>query len=197
MTTGVCGLGTLTFSDLNFFGTLGLIAVAWFQIRGARTEVRKDRTLNMCFAYDNDPIISAAVKKVRLSQPLDLHERRTILNYFDVLAIGAKQRNYDRKIIFAQFKNIIPSVSKKCGINEISEKGLYPDLEKLISQLNKKNGSPPNIAPLQSAEAKTYADTEAATKAAEAAEEASRAASSTAAAAESEALNKASNKEPG
>jgi len=115
--------------------TVGIFIVGWRQMYLIRQEAKRERTLNICFAYDSDPVISECVKAYRNSkkQNPDSHESITLLNYFDVIAIGAAQGNYDFEIIYHQFKNIIPDTSNELNITMKSDK--YPDLINLIEKI--------------------------------------------------------------
>jgi hypothetical protein len=128
---------------INTLATIGILIVGWYQISQMRKEAKRERTLKICFAYDSDPIISKAVEKFRqfdenkiTLDDITLHEKRTVLNYFDVLAIGVVQNSYDFEIIYPQFKNIIPSISKDSDID--SQNAYYPDLLRFIKRIEKR-----------------------------------------------------------
>ena len=121
--------------------TVGILIVAWVQLRAMRTEAKRDRTLKMCFAYDMDPVIPKSVEEMRKSDyskecDLSEHDTKTLLNYFDVLAIGEAQGSYDFEIIYHQFKNIIPETAKWLKLDD--EKDNYPDLIELIEKIEKR-----------------------------------------------------------
>ena len=132
---------SLAISVITAVTTIGILIVAWRQLYQMRMEAKRERTLTMCFAYDNDPIISKSVEKMRAqdfkkAHTMDEHDRSTLLNYFDVLAIGEAQGNYDFEIIYHQFKNIIPNIAKWLGIDD--EKDIFPDLLELIEKIEKR-----------------------------------------------------------
>lgn len=133
--------------------TTGILIVAWIQIDHLRKEAKRERTLTMCFAYDNDPIISKSVAEMREADrekecELKWHDTTTLLNYFDVLAIGEAQGSYDFNIIYHQFKNIIPVTSKWLKIDD--DKNNYPDLLGLIEKIEKRNQKKMAARPLKS-----------------------------------------------
>ena len=118
--------------------TIGILIVAWVQLDHMRKEAKRERTLTMCFAYDNDPVISKSVAEMREVDwekecELKAHYVLTLLNYFDVLAIGETQGSYDFEIIYHQFKNIIPETTKWLKLDD--EKDSYPDLIGLIEKI--------------------------------------------------------------
>lgn len=115
--------------------TVGIFFVAWFQLNHMRSEARRERTLSMCFKYDTDPILASIVECIRTDKNLDIHKESTILNYFDVLAIGVAQKSYDYEIIYAQFKNIIPLTIEM--INPSKFESDYPDLVRLLHKIKK------------------------------------------------------------
>jgi hypothetical protein len=118
---------------ITTLATVGIFLVAWIQLNHMREESKRERTLTMCFKYDTDPIISEIVKCDRNEEKLDDHQTYTLLNYFDVLAIGVAQDSYEYKIIYAQFKNIIPIHVE--AINPEQFETDYPDLSKLLKKI--------------------------------------------------------------
>ena len=119
---------------INTIATVGIFIVAWVQLHNMRKEAKRERTLNICFAYDSDPIISSVVEKYRTNQSLTEHDKKTILNYFDVLAIGVTQKSYEFEIIYPQFKNIIPDTVKHIEIDDFEN--LYPDLQNFVNKIS-------------------------------------------------------------
>lgn len=126
---------------VSALATVGIFFVAWFQLHHMREESKRDRTLKICFSYDSDPVISISVEKLRNNKELTEHDKRTLLNYFDVIAIGVAQNSYEFEIIYPQFKNIIPVTTKQIDIDDYDEG--YPDLQNLIEkiQTRKRNES--------------------------------------------------------
>jgi len=121
---------------INTLATVGIFIVAWFQLHSMRKEAKRERTLNICFAYDSDPVISSVVEKYRTEQSLSEHDKKTILNYFDVLAIGVAQKSYEFEIIYPQFKNIISETVSSIKIDNFES--LYPDLQNLMNKISTK-----------------------------------------------------------
>lgn len=119
---------------IGTLATVGIFIVAWVQLNLMRQESKRERTLNLCTLYDIDPVLSEIVKKFRTSlESLDEHDKLTMLNYFDVMAIGVAQNSYDPNIIYPQFKNIIPKMANDLGIQEYKEQ--YPDLLGFIKKI--------------------------------------------------------------
>ena len=79
-------------SVIGAVATAGLFILAWCQLSAIRKENKHDRTLRICFAFDSDPVISKAVSAYRKSQEdkseISNHEAKTLVNYFDTIAIG-------------------------------------------------------------------------------------------------------------
>lgn len=113
------------------------VFVAWKQLHGMRQEAKKDRTLNICFAYDIDPTLAPLVMSLRKNENLSEEESTTLLNYFDVIAIGVAQKNYDWDIVYHQFKNIIPKVVGRLR-NDMFEID-YPDLQSLQGKIEQRS----------------------------------------------------------
>ena len=122
---------------INTCATVGIFFLGWYQLYQMREESKRDRTLNICFSYDSNPVISAAVEKYRNKKELTEHDKNTILNYFDVIALGVTQNSYEFKIVYSQFKNIIPKVSQTIKEDNFEED--FPDLVKLIEKIDVEN----------------------------------------------------------
>lgn len=86
------------------------------QMKLTREENTKERTLNACLLFDHDPVIvetKKALYEARLSGELDRYPRRyredllTMLNYFDVIAIGIDRKIYDEDIARDHLEGIL------------------------------------------------------------------------------------------
>jgi hypothetical protein len=126
------GLATMS-AIITAISTLYIAIMASFQLVLYRKEEKRNRTLEICLKYDLDPILSKIVKKLRENEELNDSEAYTILNYFDVLAIGGEEGSYAWDIVFSQFKNIIPSQTDKILKSEWKDD--YPDLRKLVQKI--------------------------------------------------------------
>ena len=78
------------------------------QIEALREENRRGRTILACERFDLDPVLGPVVKqltKARRNKSLRKttikyeYEINALLNYFEQLAIGAKQGDYSREIM--------------------------------------------------------------------------------------------------
>ena len=121
---------------ISTLATVGIFLVGWFQLHHIRKESKRERTLNICFTYDSDPVISVPVRKIRNNEELTEDDKITLLNYFDVIAIGVAQNSYDFNIVYPQFKNIIPAATKLINIENFDED--FPDLHNLIDKIQTK-----------------------------------------------------------
>jgi Domain of unknown function (DUF4760) len=88
--------------------TVGLFAVAWYQIRAIRNESRVERTLAVCSRYESDATVERCVRTLRnalatggdyKADPCKYqHETIMVLNFLDTLAIGIDQGVYDDRL---------------------------------------------------------------------------------------------------
>lgn len=92
-----------------------LALVAWLQVKSARDEAKRSRTLAACERYDLDPFLDQSLRRLReahnsgdfLKDPEPYkHDVLTLLNYFESIAIGVKRNLYDIKIVRDHFAEI-------------------------------------------------------------------------------------------
>ena len=88
-------------------GTVATALVAWYQIGALKRQQQGWETLKACDRYDTDPVIDAALNKLRdhrnsgtlASNPMAVRlEITTVLNYLDGVATGIAQGLYDERI---------------------------------------------------------------------------------------------------
>lgn len=114
--------------------TAGLVGVAFFQINAIREESRKWETVRACNRYDTDPVLFQCSKTIRsftngknydltTVQPA-LQEVRTILNYFESLAVGVKQGIYVKDIVYDHLHEVI-DLSVDCFMDSSFKNDIY------------------------------------------------------------------------
>ena len=137
---------TLAISVVSVLATLGLLYIAYVQVETFREEAIKNRTLDMCFVYDSDPVIAPCVETLRKTeegeyQKVEEHVRLTLLNYFEVLAIGVYQGNYDFDIVYSQFIGIIPYWCDVLDVDQYEES--YIEVKKLRKRMEERQTRKP------------------------------------------------------
>jgi hypothetical protein len=92
-----------------------LAGFAWLQVRSARDEAKRSRTLATCEKYDLDPFLDKNLRTLRDAHDDDSFRRDptpyrsevlTVLNYFESIAIGVQRDLYDVAIIRDHFSQI-------------------------------------------------------------------------------------------
>lgn len=96
--------------------TLGIVIVAWRQLKEQTTQQRRWATLQACDRYDIDPRIAGSLRMVRrlkegekpaLSEYEIGMRITTVFNYFDAIAIGVRQGLYLPEIVKAHLSEIM------------------------------------------------------------------------------------------
>jgi hypothetical protein len=137
---GLLGLATpdwtVYWTAATAFATAGLGFVAWYQIREIERQQRGWETLRVCNQFDLDPTLvetrkrlSAAWKgKTDPKEELEF-DLRTLLNFFDAIAIGLDQGFYKEDVVQAHLQRIMldyrsnllsDDFSKTAGISDLS-----------------------------------------------------------------------------
>jgi hypothetical protein len=147
----ITGIGTVALT----LATVGLAAVAWYQIAAARTEAisaraeaKRTRTLEVVSRYDHDPVLDRALRRMaraRDSRQLFDNTRlyRTdivaIMNYFESIAIGLQQDIYIAEMVRDYMESIVRSHIDEIEKEKIFDKiGSDPDDFEHICALNKR-----------------------------------------------------------
>jgi hypothetical protein len=104
---GWIAAGTFLLAIVTLF--LGLVGLQ--QIRAAREDAKSNRTLVAVDRYDFDPILDAALKRLRIARENAIAPRRgdvvTLLNYLESIAIGINQGAYDEELAAQHMKYIV------------------------------------------------------------------------------------------
>lgn len=102
--------------------TTALVFVAWGQIRAAREEAKKERTLAACNRYNSDLVLNRNVNALHRANisgtfdnnPMAFRPKVTnVLNYFESIAIGINQGLYDKQLVCDHLKEILAAYCKE------------------------------------------------------------------------------------
>jgi hypothetical protein len=111
------GLGPAAWVAIGALGTLVLalatailVWVGVAQIKAAREEAKRNRTLTACDRYDTDPVLNASLQRLARARRASMDKFQgdgltyrpdiaTLLNYLDSLAVGIMQELYIEEIV--------------------------------------------------------------------------------------------------
>ena len=96
----------IVISAISAVAAIAIAVIAWYQIDALRKQQRKWSTLEVCNRYDTDPILVEAHRTLRkhvdgkeIDQEALAESSLTLLNYFDAIFIGVKQKLYIKEIV--------------------------------------------------------------------------------------------------
>jgi hypothetical protein len=147
---------TAFWAAIAAIATGAAVFVAWFQLgalRDQQQEIKRQQkeikdqqrgweTLRVCNQYDLDPVLATVVGKLRAlevskSKVVDYSsvrmELRSLLNYFDSIAIGIKQNFYMENIVEAHLGGIISDYRNSCFSDDEAQKLGFGDLRERYS----------------------------------------------------------------
>jgi len=103
-------------SAVQAIGTVGAVGVAAYQIAKLRADQRGWETLKACERYDTDPVIEAALVRLKVGRDgVDLLidtkkyslDATTVLNYLEGIATGICQGFYDERVVRDHLERIM------------------------------------------------------------------------------------------
>lgn len=144
--TGIVALATIAL----VIATLILAFVAGYQIRAARLDRIKDRTVAVCEKYDTDPVLDIYCRELKESVDKNQLEKDPgscrvqmfgVLNYLDGIAIGIEDGFYSKEVVKRLMEGIFKAHVKELLVTGLADRadphweyGSYESLIKLCNE---------------------------------------------------------------